>query len=133
MSKKINTTSIGLFIVTGTFHGALAVTAFLRMKIRPVRDARGRVRFRAMNSEKGISPGTVALDPRTEEVAEPQAPVTPAPRPAASTAVTDVEILVPDPIAPVVVIAEDKKPEGDGAEEPSSVETPPPAAPDKKD
>ena len=124
---------VGLFIVTGTFHGALAVTAFLRMKIRPVRDARGRVRFRAMNSEKGISPGTVALDPRTEEVAEPQAPLTPAPRPAANTEVTDVEILVPDPIAPVVVIAEDKKPEGDGAEEPSSVETPPPAAPDKKD
>lgn len=61
---------VGLFIVTATFHGALAVTALLRMKIRPVRDARGRVRFRAMSSEKGVSPGTVALDPRAEETQE---------------------------------------------------------------
>ena len=53
---------VGLFIVTATFHGALAVTAFLRMKVRPVRVG-GRIRFRAMNPERGISPGTVALDP----------------------------------------------------------------------
>lgn len=58
---------VGLFIVTATFHGALAVTAFMRMKVRPVRDDRGRVRFRAMNAEKGISPGTVALDPRADD------------------------------------------------------------------
>jgi MFS family permease len=57
---------VGLFIVTATFHGALAVTAFLRMKVRPVR-VDGRIRFRAMNSEKGVSPGTVALDPRSGE------------------------------------------------------------------
>ncbi len=31
---------VGLFLVTATFHGALAVTAFLRMKVRPVRDRR---------------------------------------------------------------------------------------------
>jgi MFS family permease len=30
---------VGLFVVTATFHGALAVVAFLRMRIRPVRDA----------------------------------------------------------------------------------------------
>jgi MFS family permease len=57
---------VGLFIVTATFHGALAVTAFLRMKVRPVR-IDGRIRFRAMNAEKGVSPGTVALDPRSGE------------------------------------------------------------------
>jgi MFS family permease len=123
---------VGLFVVTGTFHGALAVTAFLRMRIRPVRDARGRVRFRAMNSEKGISPGTVALDPRTEEVAEPQPAEAPAPSPTANTDIPDTEILVPDPVAPVVVIVEDKKPEGDGSEASDPADTPTPAKPDKE-
>jgi MFS family permease len=61
---------VALFAVTATFHGALAVTAFLRMKVRPVRDASGRVRFRAMNVEKGVTPGTVTLDPRADEVQE---------------------------------------------------------------
>jgi MFS family permease len=61
---------VGLFIVTATFHGALAVTAFLRMKVRPVRDETGRVRFRAMNAEKGVSPGTLELDPRSDESQE---------------------------------------------------------------
>lgn len=60
---------VGLFLVTATFHGALALTAFLRMKVRPVR-IDGRIRFRAMNAEKGVSPGTVALDPRSEETQE---------------------------------------------------------------
>jgi MFS family permease len=60
---------VGLFLVTATFHGALALTAFLRMKVRPVRVG-GRIRFRAMNAEKGISPGTVDLDPRSEETQE---------------------------------------------------------------
>jgi MFS family permease len=60
---------VGLFIVTATFHGALAVTAFLRMKVRPVR-VDGRIRFRAMNAEKGVSPGTVALDPRSADLQE---------------------------------------------------------------
>jgi MFS family permease len=60
---------VGLFIVTATFHGALAVTAFLRMKVRPVR-IDGRIRFRVMNSEKGISPGTVPLDPRSSQTQE---------------------------------------------------------------
>lgn len=78
---------VGLFIVTATFHGALAVTAFLRMKVRPVRDEKGRVRFRAMNAEKGVSPGTLSLDPRSEESQENiprEAPRPPAPRPEAS-------------------------------------------------
>ena len=58
---------VDLFVVTATFHGALAVTAFLRMHIRPVRDASGRVRFRIMSAEKSVSPGTVTLDPRADE------------------------------------------------------------------
>ena len=91
---------VGLFIVTATFHGALAVTAFLRMKIRPVREG-GRVRFRVMNAEKGVSPGTVTLDPRAEEKTEQMART--APSPAAPVSPRQAEILVPDPIVPDVV------------------------------
>jgi hypothetical protein len=83
---------VGLFIVTATFHGALAVTAFLRMKVRPVR-VDGRIRFRAMNSEKGVSPGTVALDPRSDETQEnlPRTGGTAADSLVAETVVTTVE------------------------------------------
>jgi MFS family permease len=58
---------VGLFIVTATFHGALAIAAFLRMRIRPVRDASGRVRFRPMSTDKAASPESVVLDPRSDE------------------------------------------------------------------
>lgn len=61
---------VGLFVVTATFHAALAVTAFLRMRIRPIRDARGRVRFRVMDSGKPATPEAVVLDPRAEETQE---------------------------------------------------------------
>jgi MFS family permease len=91
---------VALFIVTATFHGALAVTAFLRMKIRPVREG-GRVRFRVMNAEKGVSPGTVTLDPRAEEKTEQMART--ARSPAAPVSPRQAEILVPDPIVPDVV------------------------------
>ena len=57
---------VGLFIVTATFHAALALFAFWRMKIRPVRDANGRVRFRPMQPEKLVTPETVILDPRSD-------------------------------------------------------------------
>ena len=120
---------VGLFIVTATFHGALAVTAFLRMKVRPVRDARGRVRFRAMNAEKGVSPGTVALDPRADENQEnlPRTPARAATPAAPATHVT--EVLVPDPMQPMIVIEEERKPDTppDMAAEP---EAPAPAAPE---
>ncbi|GGF31291.1 MFS transporter [Youhaiella tibetensis] len=56
---------VGLFIVTATFHGTLAAVAFWRMKIRPVRDATGRMRFRPMESSKA-TPETVVLDPRSD-------------------------------------------------------------------
>jgi len=57
---------VGLFLVTASCHGMLAVVAFLRMRIRPVRDASGRVRFRPMQSEKLATPETVVLDPRSD-------------------------------------------------------------------
>jgi MFS family permease len=98
---------VGLFIVTATFHGALAVTAFLRMKIRPVREG-GRVRFRIMNAEKGISPGTVPLDPRSD--AGQESPPRAAPAPAAPEAPREAEIVVPDTVVPDVVVPEGPKP-----------------------
>lgn len=97
---------VGLFIVTATFHGALAVTAFLRMKVRPVRDTKGRIRFRAMNAEKGVSPGTVELDPRAEERQENLK--RPAP-PVATAPTGEAEIIVPDPVEPVVVAPDHPK------------------------
>lgn len=57
---------VGLFIVTASFHGALAGVAFLRMRIRPVRDDHGRVRFRPMPTDRVNTPETVALDPRSD-------------------------------------------------------------------
>jgi MFS family permease len=95
---------VDLFIVTTTFHGALALTAFLRMKVRPVRVG-WRVRFRAMNAEKGVSPGTVDLDPRTEE---PQAKDMVAPTPA------------PAPKAEETVAAAEATPEAAAVEDPAA-------------
>ena len=107
---------VGLFLVTGTFHGALAVTAFLRMRIRPVRDEKGRVRFRVLNSEKGVSPGTVALDPRSEESQEdlPHAPPLNThlkPGPVTPTPSSEVEIIVPDAVEPVVIVEKKDNPD----------------------
>lgn len=106
---------VGLFIVTATFHGALAVTAFLRMKVRPVRDTGGRIRFRAMNSEKGVSPGTVTLDPRSEETQEnlergPAPKPAPAPEPEVLEAepVSADEVPPPRPSSDTVIDAEPK-------------------------
>lgn len=57
---------VGMFVITATFHGALAITAFVRMRIRPIKDAEGRVRFRSMPLGKNTTPATIALDPRAE-------------------------------------------------------------------
>jgi MFS family permease len=126
-----NVAPVGLFIVTATFHGALAVTAFLRMKVRPVRDAKGRVRFRAMNAEKGVTPGSVDLDPRSEESQENL------PRSAATSRPHEAEILVPDPLNPSVIVEDVPKTtpaetaDEPGAEAPAP-ETPKPAGKTKK-
>jgi MFS family permease len=132
---------VGLFIVTATFHGALAVTAFLRMRIRPYRQG-WRVKFRVMSAEKPISPGTVALDPRADESQE-NLPRTesvrpaPAPQPAPAAVVaelatepTDVEIIVPDPIEPAVIVDTTHEPTVTPDEEP--VEQPEPTTADEK-
>jgi hypothetical protein len=105
-----NVAPVGLFIVTATFHGALAVTALLRMKVRPVRDAKGRVRFRAMNAEKGVTPGSVDLDPRSEETQEnlPRSPATSRPH--------EAEILTPDLVSPSVIVEDKPKTTGAATE-----------------
>jgi MFS family permease len=103
---------VGLFIVTATFHGALALTAFLRMKVRPVR-IDGRLRFRAMSAEKGVSPGTVDLDPRSDE-SEAQEVMARADAAAASLR-PEAEILAPDetPKAPPAGNQENSESQGE--------------------
>ena len=95
---------VGLFIVTATFHGALALTAFLRMKVRPVR-IDGRIRFRAMSAEKGVTPGSVELDPRSDETQEVVAR-TPAP----DSLKPEAEIITPDVVEPVSIVETAPKP-----------------------
>jgi MFS family permease len=104
---------VGLFIVTATFHGALALTAFLRMKVRPVR-IDGRIRFRAMSAEKGVSPGTVELDPRSDETQEVVGRTSPAP----GSLKPEAEIITPDVVEPVVVVETEPKPDAPSAPEP---------------
>jgi len=95
---------VGLFIVTATFHGALALTAFLRMKVRPVR-IDGRIRFRAMNAEKGVTPGSVELDPRSDETQDAMERTT-----APDSLTPEAEIITPDVVEPVVVVETEPKP-----------------------
>jgi MFS family permease len=63
---------VGIFIVTATFHGALAVTTYLRMRVRPHRRAR-RSRFQPIFGDKGQTPETVTLDPRSDDADAQQA------------------------------------------------------------
>jgi hypothetical protein len=84
------------------------------MKIRPVRDASGRVRFRAMNAEKGVSPGTVTLDPRGDEKPTPRPTA-----PAAAPQPEETELLVPDPIEPTVIVERHVKGDAPGDTEKS--------------
>lgn len=57
---------VALFVVTATFHGLLAVTAFLRMRVRSAVDAADRAPFRPMAGDRQATPETVALDPRAD-------------------------------------------------------------------
>ncbi|MEQ1770848.1 MAG: MFS transporter [Devosia sp.] len=117
---------VGLFLVTATFHGALALTAFLRMKVRPVR-IDGRIRFRAMNAEKGISPGSVALDPRSDDAQEdlPRAVATGSLKPEAPIVVATVE---PPGVSPIIE-EEFDEPEVVEADLPVEAEATEPVAP----
>ena len=63
---------VGLFIVTAAFHGALAVTAFLRMRVRNAPDAATRAPFQPMGNDKQVTPESVALDPRADSDDIPQ-------------------------------------------------------------
>jgi MFS family permease len=94
---------VGLFIVTATFHGALALTAFLRMKVRPVR-IDGRIRFRPMSAEKGVTPGSVELDPRSDETQEVMARTAPTDSLKAAA-----EIITPDVVEPVSIVETEPK------------------------
>ena len=95
---------VGLFIVTATFHGALALTAFLRMKVRPVR-IDGRIRFRAMSAEKGVTPGSVELDPRSDETQEVMTRTVPT-----DSLKAEAEIITPDVVEPVSIVETAPKP-----------------------
>jgi MFS family permease len=63
---------VGLFIVTAAFHGALAVTAFLRMRVRSAPVAANRAPFQPMGNDKQVTPESVALDPRADSDDIPQ-------------------------------------------------------------
>jgi MFS family permease len=60
---------VGLFVVTATFHGALAIAAYLRMRVRASVDAADRAPFQPM-SDRIATPESVVLDPRTDNDAE---------------------------------------------------------------
>lgn len=57
---------VGLFIVTASFHGALAATAYLRMRVRPGIDASERAPFQPMGDDHQVTPESFVLDPRAE-------------------------------------------------------------------
>jgi hypothetical protein len=66
----------------------------------------GRIRFRAMSAEKGVSPGTVELDPRSDETQEAVERTGPAP----DSLKPEAEIITPDIVEPVVVVESEPKP-----------------------
>lgn len=57
---------VGLFVVTAVFHGALAVAAFLRMRVRRGIDAADRVPFQPMANDSKQTLESIVLDPRAE-------------------------------------------------------------------
>ncbi|WP_224701502.1 MFS transporter [Devosia aquimaris] len=57
---------VGLFIVTASFHGALAITAFLRMRVRKSIDAADRTPFQPMGNDRQVTPESIELDPRAD-------------------------------------------------------------------
>ena len=106
---------VGMFIVTATFHGALAVSTFLRMRVRPSRRAR-RGRFQPIFTDKGQSPELVTLDPRSDETHENLPRTAPADSLAAEQIVTTVQpagvtIIEPEVLAEAVDAEKDAKAE----------------------
>jgi MFS family permease len=66
---------VGLFIVTAAFHGALAITAFLRMRVRKGKDASERAPFQPMGGDRQVTPETIVLDPRADSDSAAEGPV----------------------------------------------------------
>lgn len=60
----------GMFIITASFHGALAISAFVRMRMRAPVDAEERTPFRSMQTDKNHVAGSIQLDPRVDETPE---------------------------------------------------------------
>ena len=58
---------VTLFLVPVVFHGALATTAYFRMRIRDAAPAVDRAPFQPMPSERLVTGETLNLDPRSEE------------------------------------------------------------------
>ncbi|HEV7344971.1 MAG TPA: MFS transporter [Devosia sp.] len=58
---------VGLFIVTAAFHGALAITAYLRMRVRKSLDAAYRAPFQPLGGDRQVTSETGVLDPRTDD------------------------------------------------------------------
>ncbi|QQR38129.1 MFS transporter [Devosia rhizoryzae] len=56
---------VGLFVVTAVFHAALALAAYLRMRVRRSVDAADRAPFQPM-SDRNATPESFVLDPRTD-------------------------------------------------------------------
>lgn len=56
---------VGLFVVTATFHGGLAIAAFLRMRLRKSVDAADRAPFQPV-SDRQVTPESFVLDPRAD-------------------------------------------------------------------
>lgn len=56
---------VGLFLITATFHGALAGAAYLRMRVRKSVDAAERAPFQPM-SDHNATPESFVLDPRAD-------------------------------------------------------------------
>jgi MFS family permease len=57
---------VGLFVITALFHALLAVTAYLRMRVRKSVDASDRAPFQAMGNDKQVTPESIVLDPRAD-------------------------------------------------------------------
>lgn len=56
-----------MFLVTAMFHALLAVTAFIRMKIRPIENPEAHAPFRAVPLGRNSTVATIALDPRADD------------------------------------------------------------------
>ncbi|HHB83393.1 MAG TPA: hypothetical protein ENK61_07995 [Devosia sp.] len=58
-----------MFLVTAAFHGILAISALIRMKIRPIENPEDHTPFRAVPLERNSTATTMTLDPRADESA----------------------------------------------------------------